>query len=87
MKIKDGFILRKVAETYIVVAIGDEAISFDAMITLNDSGAFLWEQLEQETTREKVLDAFLTEYELDRETAEKDLDEFIANLQERKLLV
>ena len=45
MKIKDGFILRKVADSYIAVATGEESVNFNAMVTTNETGAFLWEKL------------------------------------------
>lgn len=87
MKIKDGFILRQVAGNYIVVAIGDEAVNFNAMITLNDTGAFLWEKLQNETTKEELLNILLGEYDIDKETATKDLEDFIKQLEDGKLLV
>lgn len=87
MKIKDGFILRQVAGNFVVVAIGDEAVNFNAMITLNDTGAFLWEKLQNEITKEELLRAFLSEYDVDKETATKDLEEFIKQLEDGKLLV
>ena len=42
MKIRDGFILRKVSEAYVVIATGEAAASFNGMITLNVLGALLW---------------------------------------------
>ena len=42
MRIKDGFVLRNVAGSFIAVATGEEAINFNAMITTNETGAFLW---------------------------------------------
>ena len=37
MKLKDGFILRTVADTHIGVAVGKNSESFNKMIKLNDS--------------------------------------------------
>ena len=42
MKIKEGFILREVAGNYIVVAVGSAVKQFNGVITLNETGAFLW---------------------------------------------
>ena len=47
MKIKEGFVLRTIAGSNIVVPVGAASIDFNGMITLNDSGAFLWKELEQ----------------------------------------
>lgn len=86
MKIRDGFILREVADNYIVVAVGEAVKSFNGVINLNETGAFLWKQLENGTDKETLIDALLAEYEVDREVAEKDVDAFIAKLTEAELL-
>ena len=43
MKLKEGFMLKEVAGSYIVIPVGQ--VDFTAMITVNETGAFLWEQL------------------------------------------
>lgn len=86
MKIRDGFILREVADNYIVVAVGEAVKSFNGVINLNETGAFLWKQLENGTDKEALIDALLAEYEVDREVAEKDVETFIAKLTEAELL-
>ena len=87
MKIKDGFILRKVADTYIAVATGAESVEFNAMVTINETGAFLWEKLQKETTEEELLAYLLSEYDVDEETAKADISEFLNKLRDGKLLV
>lgn len=42
MKINDGFSLRKVADSYVIIPVGDNLVDFSAMITINETGAFLW---------------------------------------------
>lgn len=86
MKIKDGYLLREVAGTHIVVPIGAGAMDFSGVISLNEVGAFIWNQLESETTKEKILEALLSEYNVDRETALADIDEFIEKLKGAELL-
>ena len=87
MKIKDGFVLRKVADTFVAVATGEEAVNFNAMVTTNETGAFLWEKLKNDTTEEALLAAILAEYDVDEETAKADISEFLETLKEGKLLV
>lgn len=52
IKIKEGFLLRKVAGDHVVVPVGEAGKVFHGMIRLNDTGAFLWEQCRKETTKE-----------------------------------
>lgn len=86
MKIKENYMLRKVADTYVVVPIGTAVADFNGMINLNGVGAFLWHQLEVDTTFEHVLALMLEEYEVDENTARADLQKFIDELRESGLL-
>ena len=86
MKIKECFMLRKVADCYVVVPIGAAVAEFNGMINLNEAGAFLWQLLEKDTTAEDVVKAMLEQYEIDEATATTDVDKFIAQLREAGLL-
>ena len=86
MKIKDGFILREVAGSYIVIGVGGESVDFNGMITVNETGAFLWGKLAEGTTEEELLGAMLDEYEVDEETAKADIDEFLQLLCKEEIL-
>ena len=86
MKIKNGFLLRKVGEQNIVVAIGDESRNFNGIIRLNDTGSVLWEKLQQDISESGLVLEMLREYEIDEATAEVDVHEFIDTLREAGLL-
>lgn len=86
MKIKDNYMLRKVADTFVVVPVGDAVSEFNGMINLNEVGAFLWRQLESETTFDAVLKNVLSEYEVDESVAKTDLERFIKELEEANLI-
>ena len=86
MKIKDGFILREVAGSYIVVAVGDRAKDFNGIINLNETGAFLWERLSKGADENQLKDALLAEYDVDENTAAADIKNFVSKLEEAGLL-
>ena len=85
MKIKDGFLLRQVAGQTVVLPFGDE-LDLNMMITLNDTGAFLWEHLQNETTEEALVKALLAEYDVDEATARQSVSGFVAKLNENGFL-
>ena len=59
MKVKNGFILRQVAGQNVVLPV-DADLNLNMMITLNETGAFLWENLQEETDAETAaVDGFL----------------------------
>lgn len=86
MKIKDGFILREVAGSYLVVAVGAAVKQFNGMINLNDTGAFLWKLLENGADEDGMVKALLAEYEVEEEVARADVKAFVNKLTEAGLL-
>ncbi len=86
MKIKNGFMLRKVGTQNVVVAVGEASRSFNGLIRLNDSGSFLWEKLQSDTTGEQLLTEMLAEYDIDEATAKADIAQFISALKGADLL-
>ena len=87
MKIKDGFLVKKIVDDYLVVPTGDNIVDFAVAVSLNESGAFLWEQLKSDRTKEDLVRALMAEYEaVDNATAEKDVVEFISLLKSHGLL-
>ncbi len=80
MKIKNGYILREVAGNHVVVPTGNTSVDFSGVITLNDTGAYLWKLLGKEKTEQELLFGMLEEYEIDEATAKADLSEFLVKL-------
>ena len=87
MRIKNGFELRVVCGEAIVVAHGLENIDFSKIINLNESAAYLWKAIEgKDFTEETAVDLLLEEYEVDRDTAAKDVKALVAKWQEIGLI-
>ena len=86
MKSKERFVLKTIGDNHIVVPLGAQAVDFRCMITLNATGAFLWEKLSEEQTAQTLTKALLDEYDVDEATAQRDVDAFLKNLRENALL-
>ena len=86
MKIKDNFILRKVADSYVVVPVGKLTLDFNGIINLNEAGAFLFGLRQKGAERDELGEKMLAEYDVERERAEKDIDKFIASVKEADVL-
>ena len=87
MKIAEGFLLKSIAGTNVVVPTGSNTVSFDNIISLNETGVFLWEILENDTTEENLVNSMLEEFDIDEATAKADVAEFVGKLKEAGLLV
>jgi len=74
MKVKNGFNLREVCGEHIIVAEGDENIDFSNIISMNESSAYLWEEVQKmdSFTVENLVELICNQYEIDEDTARKD---------------
>ena len=86
MRVKEGYILREVANQYIVVPTGNRTLDFNGIINLNKSGKFLWENLLTDTTIDKLVSLLTCKYDVSIEVATKDVNEFINNLNKHGIL-
>lgn len=74
MKVKNGFNLREVCGEHIIVAEGDENIDFSNIISMNESSAYLWEEVQKMDTFtvDNLVELICNQYEIDETTARKD---------------
>ena len=86
MKIKEGFILRQVCDEFMVIPVGPASIDFKSVIRLNESGAFLWKLLEEDCEKEQLTAKILEEYDVPKEVAKADIDNFILKLTDAGIL-
>lgn len=77
MKLKKDYVLRQVADTWTVLPLGDAAVDFNGMLTLNSSGAMLWNVLEQGGGEQELVDALTAEYDVSAERAAVDIQKFL----------
>lgn len=86
MKHKKDFLMQKVADMFVVVPVGAAAVSFNALLSFNESGALLWDKLENDVTVSELTQTILKEYEIDEQTACKDVAIFLERLEKVGLL-
>lgn len=87
MKLKYDFVTNKVADKTVAVAVGNDASEFNGFIKLNDTGAFIFEHLRKEISRDGLVELLEKEYDAPREVLEKELDEFIVEMKNSGVLI
>lgn len=81
IQLKKGFVLRKIGAQYMAVPFGTMTKEVKGMISLTESGFLLWKAMEKGTTTvEALADALTAEYDVDHETAVRDVNSFVAYL-------
>ena len=86
MKVKDNFILKKIADSYVVIPVRSRTVDFSGVIKLTESASVLWQMLEKGAEREELVARLLEEYEVDDNTARDDVDRFLQKLREADLI-
>ena len=86
MKIKYEFVKRTIAGETFLVPVGEAVKHYSGLFALSEVGAFIWDKLEDAGTDADVVEAVLSEYEVDRETAEADTAEFLGKLREMNII-
>ena len=81
MKINKNFMLRQLADTWVVLPMADKTIDFNGMITLNESGVLLWKALENGCHEEGLVAALMAEYVVTQQQAREDVAAFVKKLQ------
>lgn len=87
MKLKYDFSVREIVGEYVMVPLGKGALEFSGMISTSETGALLVEALKQDVSREDLLQKILDEYDVDLQTANGDLDEFLNQLRKLNILI
>ena len=86
MKIKKELIKREIAGDCILVPVGKSTLESNGLFALNELGAFIWDILAGAETEEEIVTAVLKEYEIDRETAVRDISEFLRKLESMEII-
>ena len=86
MKIRTGYVLRKVMDAYVIVGIGSAAYAPYEIMSVNETGAFLWDLLLRGADEDELAGRLAEEYDVDLQTARRDIASFLARLREKALI-
>lgn len=75
-----SMVTRKTGNEYVLVPITNNIADMDTIFTLNETGAFIWEQIDGEKSVEDLIKAIIKEYDVSKITAEADVMHFIENM-------
>jgi len=75
-------VTRKTGNEYVLVPLANNIADMNSVFTLNETGAYIWEQIDGKRTTRDLIDLLTQEYDTDKETATKDVIDFIENMKE-----
>ena len=80
MRQNKELLLRRCADLTLLVPVGETALRFPGMISINETGTLLWDALEQDQTPESLADLLICRFQVDRTRAEADVRLFLDKL-------
>lgn len=86
MRLKKKFLVRDILGEIVLVPVGKSDESFNGMITMNSFGKFIWDNYENAKDEDDLLQKILDEYEVEKEVAKADLDEFLQTLKNAEII-
>lgn len=87
MRISEQYMLRQVAEEYLVIPVGEAALKIKGLIGLSESGSVLYRRLQQGCSQEDLVSALLAEYDIDEDTARADIEAFLGQMRSMGILI
>ncbi|MBR5593656.1 MAG: PqqD family protein [Bacteroidaceae bacterium] len=88
MKIKKGFEIQNVCGEHIIVPAGAENIDYSKIISLNETAAYLWENLTEKAsfTIDDMTALLLAEYDVEESIAREDCEMIVERWKEMELI-
>lgn len=86
IRIKPGYSLRQVLDAYLIMGVGKAAYRPHCIMSLNETGAFLWNLLKDGAEEKDLIIRMLAEYDVDEAAAKKDVAAFLGQLREKALI-
>lgn len=81
MKLQNKYVSKKIGKKYIVVPVGDDVEKrFNGIISLNETGYFLFKKLEKGVEMNELVDDFAKEYGLEKDFALSEIETFLTKL-------
>ena len=86
MRFKKEFIEREIVGETVLIPTGETAVHFNGLISVNELGRFIWDNYENAKDEDDLLQKILDEYEVEKEVAKADLDEFLQTLKDAEII-
>ncbi len=87
MKRSDEFVLRNVADEYMLIPIGEMSAKHNGIISLNPVSLLLWEKLSGDVSKEDLIEAVLEKFDAPREVISVDIDQFLDQLRQMDMIL
>ncbi len=85
-KQQDGFVEQTINDETILVPLVNSVAQMNEVITLNELGTFIYHLLEEQKSFSELVEEIMTTFEVDKKEAINDLNNFLAQAIEKKII-
>lgn len=85
-QVTSGYVVRQIADEFLLIPVKMQGNREPQLAIMNETGKFLWEQLQECRSIEDLIQAMAEEYQVSEKEALADILDFLKDLKERKLL-
>ena len=83
MPINNNYMLKNVGNEYMIIPTSNTNVNFSKIFNINETAAFIFKNLQEERTKEEILELMSVEYDAPKDVLSADIDEFIKELKKR----
>ena len=80
VRINPGYVLKQIIDEYVIMATGDKAVKFSAVLVLNEVGVIVFKLIQEGKTEAEIAQALMAEFGIDEATAAADVTRFVDKL-------
>ena len=73
-------VTRKTGNEYVLVPVTDNIADMDSVYTLNETGAWIWEQIDGKRTISEIIILVTDEFDIDNDSATADVLDFLTKM-------
>lgn len=87
MRLSNHFMKRRIADETILIPVGEMSLKFNGMITLNQTGEFVYQCLEEGMKESEIIREMLDTYQIEEQVARKEVSNFLMQCRELKIVL
>lgn len=80
IRINPGYVLKQIIDEYVIIATGDKAVKFSAVLVLNEVGVKVFKLLQEGKSEADIAQTLMADFSIDEATATADVTRFVDKL-------
>lgn len=80
VRVNPGYALKQIIDEYVIVATGDKAVKFSAVLVLNEIGVKVFKLIQEGKNEVEIAQTLMADFDIDETIATEDVNRFVNKL-------